>query len=147
VRDLSGKISYLQGLVEGLDLNTTTKEGRILTNVIGILDDMAESIKELQDTQIELENYVETIDEDLYELEEDFYEEEEDDDDDDEEDEEFEEEDDDDDAEYVEVECPKCHDLVYFEAELLDDEDIVEISCPNCDEIVFKTEECNNDED
>ncbi|KJS88319.1 MAG: hypothetical protein JM58_01390 [Peptococcaceae bacterium BICA1-8] len=140
MRELTSKISYLHGLVEGLDLETTTKEGRILTNIIDILDDMAESIKGLQDAQIELENYVETIDEDLYELEDDFYEE------DDDEDEELE-EDLDEEEEYVEVECPKCHDLVYFDSELLDDDDIVEISCPNCDEIVFKTEDNNNDED
>ena len=55
MRDLTSKISYLQGLVEGLDLETTTKEGRILTNMIGILDDMAEAIKDLQDAQIELD--------------------------------------------------------------------------------------------
>jgi ssDNA-binding Zn-finger/Zn-ribbon topoisomerase 1 len=131
VKDLHSKISYLQGLAEGLNLDTTSKEGRILSNILDILDDMAAGIKELQDAQLELEDYVESIDEDLNALEDDFYDE-------------FDDEDSDyenDDIEYMEVECPNCHDIVYFETDLLDNEDeIFEISCPNCDEVVFKTD-------
>lgn len=138
MRDLRNKIAYLQGLAEGLDLDTSTKEGRILTNIIEILDDMAFQLEELQDAQIELEDYVETIDEDLYDLEDDFYEVDEEDDDEyefyDDDDEDY-----DDEIDYIEVECPKCHDLVYFEDGLLDDDDIIEITCPNCEEIVFRT--------
>lgn len=136
MRDLHNKISYLQGLVEGLDLDTASKEGRIISNIIEILDDMAQAIQNLSDNQLELEDYVETIDEDLSELEDDFYEDEED-----------EEDEEDLDEEYVEMECPKCHDLVYFEADLLDDDDIVEISCPNCDEVVFRTDEDDEDDE
>jgi len=124
MRELHSKISYLQGLAEGLDLDTASKEGRILANILDILGDMAETVTELGNAQVELENYVETIDEDLSELEDDFYDDLED----------------DDELDYVEVECPNCHDLVYFNPNILDSEDdTIEICCPNCNEVVFQS--------
>ncbi|MFZ5943383.1 MAG: CD1247 N-terminal domain-containing protein [Bacillota bacterium] len=141
MKDIHNKISYLQGLAEGLNLDASTKEGKILVHIIGILDDMADSLREAEDAHLELESYVESIDEDLYQLEDDFYEDEDDDDEDDY-------DDDEDEEEYMEVECPKCHDLVYFETDVLDSGDeIIEVSCPNCDEVVFRTDYDEIDDD
>ena len=36
----------------------------------------------------------------------------------------------DDETEYVEVECPQCHDLAYFEEDLLDDDDMLKSPAP-----------------
>lgn len=128
--NIKQKISYLQGLTEGLEAGDS-KQGRVMAGIMEVLEDMADYIDELQDTQLDLEQYVEAIDEDLNDLEEDAYEdivgsEDEDADYDEEGYEEF-----------IEVECPKCHENIYFESDVLDDEDVIEVTCPTCDEVVF----------
>lgn len=118
--DMHKKVAYLQGLTEGLDVKSGSREGRILSGIVDLLGDMSNTIADL-------EEYVETIDEDLFNLEEDAY------DLSDGEDVGYE--------EYMEVECPRCHEKVYFEADILDDDDTIEVTCPNCDEVVFVTDE------
>jgi chromosome segregation ATPase len=119
-------VAYIQGLAEGIDLQHS-KEGRILENIIKVLEEMAEEIEQLEMRHNELESYMESIDEDLQDLEEDVYEEMEL-----EEDSEL-----DVPADYVELECPGCHDVVCFESDIVDEEDIIEVTCPNCDETVY----------
>ena len=113
------KISYLQGLAQGLDIQESSKDGKVLNGIIEILGEMAGQLEDMEDAQIDLEEYVETIDEDLYELEDEFLDE------------------DIDDEEMVDVECPSCKELVCFEADIVDDEDLIEVTCPNCDEVVY----------
>ena len=140
--ELKEKIAYLQGLAAGLNLDDTTKEGKMFIAIMDILDDMAQAIEDLASDQDDLEEYIEAVDEDLGELEDDVYGDDDDDDDDDyfcdccsDDDEDFEE------GTFVEVECPKCHDIVRFEASILEDEDVIEVTCPNCDEIVYVNDE------
>lgn len=116
--NIKEKVAYLQGLTKGLNVSDASSEGKLILNIIDVLDDMAEEIKNVHMVHEDLENYVETIDEDLTELEEEVYEEELDED-------------------YVEVECPFCHETVAFESELLDDDDAVEVTCPHCGEVVY----------
>lgn len=118
--DMQKKVAYLQGLTEGLDVKSGSREGRILSGIVEVLSDMSNTIADL-------EEYMETIDEDLFNLEEDSY------DMNDSENVDYE--------EYMEVECPRCHENVYFESDILDDEDVIEVTCPNCDEVVFVTDE------
>jgi len=122
VRDLKARVAYLQGLSAGMNIETESKEGRILTNVIEVLDDFATTIKEMEEAHDQLENYLESIDEDLFHLEEDVYNDEA----------EASEE-----GEYLEVDCPRCGEVVCFESDVLEDEDTIEVTCPNCDEVVF----------
>ena len=122
MRDLKARVAYLQGLSAGMNIETESKEGRILTNVIEVLDDFATTIKEMEEAHDQLENYLESIDEDLFHLEEDVYKDTE----------ENSEED-----EYLEVDCPRCGEVVCFESDVLEDEDTIEVTCPNCDEVVF----------
>lgn len=127
--ELKTDIAYLQGLAEGLEIDDNSKEGRILVSILDVLADMADAIEDLQTEQKELEDYVETMDEDLSDLEDDFYEE----------DVECECDDCGDlDLDHIEVECPNCEEIVCFETDLLDDEDLIEITCPNCDAVVYK---------
>ncbi|KJS00804.1 MAG: AraC family transcriptional regulator [Peptococcaceae bacterium BRH_c4a] len=105
-----------------MNIETESKEGRILTNVIEVLDDFATTIKEMEEAHDQLENYLESIDEDLFHLEEDVYNDEA----------EASEE-----GEYLEVDCPRCGEVVCFESDVLEDEDTIEVTCPNCDEVVF----------
>lgn len=126
MQNIQAKVSYLQGLVTGLDINTSSKEGKILNEMVQLLGDVSQELEELRANQSELESYLETIDEDLYDLEGEFYGEQ--------------------DAFFtednmVEVQCPQCNDIVCFEADLLEDDDLIEVTCPQCDMVVFSTGE------
>jgi DNA-directed RNA polymerase subunit RPC12/RpoP len=122
---ITEKVAYLKGLVEGLGVDESTKEGRIIKAIVDVLDDMALTVSDVEDGLSEISEQVDAIDEDLEDLEKDFYGDEDSDDDEDEDDE------DDDDSDYYEVTCPKCGEKVYLDEELLSDG---EMSCPNCGE-------------
>lgn len=122
MNDLKSRVAYLQGLSTGLELGES-KEGKLLRGIIDVLDEFADSVGNLAEGQEQLEDYLESIDEDLYQLEDEIFEK---------------------DAEhcvcgedYLEVDCPKCGETVCFESDILQDDDIVEVTCPNCDEVVF----------
>jgi len=122
--ELRSKVAYLQGLLAGLSLNSG--EGQLIKGIIGVLDSFAGSIEELDKSCSHLKDYLESIDEDLSLLEDQFY---------DEEDELP------DDTDYIEVECPDCAEKVYVDPEILDDNEVFEIACPNCSRVVFISED------
>ena len=133
--ELKSRVAYLQGLAEGLSLEPNSKEGKLFSAIIGVLDDIVHEVEEMSEKQVELESYIEAIDEDLGDLEENVYE---DDDEYDFDEEDYEDDEDDmDEGSYVEIECPKCHDVVRFDSSILEDEDAIEVTCPNCDEVVY----------
>lgn len=70
---LMEKVSYLKGLADGLGFEETTKEGKLLLNIVDTLGEFAEVLEVLAEDQVELEDYVDFIDEDLADLEEDVY--------------------------------------------------------------------------
>jgi ribosomal protein S27E len=116
------KVAYLQGLTKGLEVNEQSSEGKLLVNIIDVLDDFAEEFESMTDAHEDLEEYVTTLDEDLTELEDEVYEDSSCDDD-----------------GYVEVECPRCHDQVAFEADVLHDDNDLEITCPSCGTVVYES--------
>ncbi len=123
--DLRERVAYLQGLVEGLKLDKGKDEGRILKQVVDIIADLTDEIEDLQVTVVDLEDYLDSFDEELFE-----------------DDGELDIDDEgffccDDDIDYVEVECPQCHDIICFESDIIDDEDTIEVTCPNCTKVVF----------
>src|SRR5690554_3476803 len=69
---LDEKISYLQGLIEGMGYNEDSNEGKLFITISEILESMAIAITTMEKEQAELEQYVEVIDEDLS-LEEDIF--------------------------------------------------------------------------
>ena len=79
--ELSKKVSYLKGLAEGLCLKDESKEEKILTEIINILDEMADTVCDNAAGLEDLEDYMFEVDEDLSYLEDDFYGEDYDDDD------------------------------------------------------------------
>jgi len=123
MKDLQQKVAYLQGLADGMNLDDS-KEGKVISEILDLLEDMTERLAFLREEQEDLEEYVESIDSDLSDLEDDFYEEDEDDD--------VGEEDD-----YVEIECPNCHEHVCFDSSILYEDDLIEVTCPICDAVVF----------
>lgn len=149
---LDKKVSYMMGLLHGMDLDTTTKEGRALLQMAEVMEDMANEIGRLQVQIDELTELCDIIDKDLGDVEYDLYQPDEDDEDDDDEDDDDEDDsdwldsfddddafgsvirsydDDDDVQEQYEVTCPSC------EAQIIIDEHMLEqgsMLCPHCNE-------------
>ena len=139
---ITEKVSYLKGLAEGLSIDDTTKEGKIIKAMIDVLDDVAFSVADLEDGLAEVCDQVDLIDEDLETLEEDYYGDEDecdcDCDCDDCTDEDC-------DGDLYEVQCPACGDTVCIDEETLEQG---EIECPNCGELLefdLEEEECEDE--
>ena len=71
--NIKERVAYLQGLSRGLNIRLHSDEGKLLINIIDVLDDMADEINNIQMEQADLETYVESMDEDLTDLEEEVY--------------------------------------------------------------------------
>ena len=122
------KVAYLKGLMEGLSVDETSKEGKILKAVVDVLDDLAMSVEDLEDYTAELTEPVDAVDEDLDSLENDFYGE-------------CDCCDDDEDEEYYDITCPSCGDEFS-----VDEDTLLEggIECPNCGEHLEFDVECDD---
>ena len=131
--DICEKIAYIKGLAEGLGVDDSTNEGKVLTAIIDLLGDITEEICDIEDGCDELMEQIDAVDEDLADLESFIYEDDEDEDDecgcdccDD---------------EVYEIECPACNDVIYLDADMLEEEGMV---CPNCGtELEFDFEGCD----
>ena len=146
MENLNSRMGYLKGLAEGLGIKDDTKEGKVIIQLISVLDDIVETMETMRDDYDELFSYVEAIDEDLTDLENDFDEDDDDDDDYDDDDDEYDDLDDDfgDDDDYdinFTVECPECHQEVIIDEDILEDEETLEVLCPNCGRVVFINDE------
>lgn len=73
---LTEKIAYLKGLLEGMELDTSTKEGKAISRIADVMEDMAVYIDDLQSQVDELTELCDILDEDLGSVESDLYEEE-----------------------------------------------------------------------
>lgn len=146
---LGERVSYLKGLAEGLKVDDSTDEGKLIKGIIDVLEDFALEIDEIEDSMDSITEHLDEVDEDLAQLEEDYYEDEYyyDDGYDDYEDKEFydDEENSEELKELYEVDCPSCNKKILLEK----DEISNTIICPYCDQemdIEFEKEE-NNKED
>lgn len=54
MKSLNEKVAYLKGLVDGMELDTSVKQNRLIMEIIDILEDMAYSIEDIQDITDEL---------------------------------------------------------------------------------------------
>ncbi len=125
------RVSYLKGLADGMELDQASKEGKMMVQILDVLDDMAQAIHELDEEVGDIDEYIELMDEDLTEVEEALFE------DDD--------EDDDDDEDMIdEITCPECGELIYTDLEALcDDPDAeLEIECPSCGTVIEIADDC-----
>lgn len=116
----SEKVAYLKGLVEGYGVaGGDTKEGKILAQILDILEDLALDVDDLDASIEELSEGLDVVSDDLEDLEDLVYDDWDDED----------EDDDDDDELCYEVTCPECGDSICFDEDILDSGSI---SCPNC---------------
>ncbi len=132
---ISEKSAYLKGLMDGLDLDTTTAEGKMISSIVELLGDVTKKLTDVEDTTIAISDELDEIEEDLDAIEDfimddddDYYEDEDFEDDDDFEDEGFEYGDED--TTIYEVECA-CGNIIDFDEEVLEQGSIV---CDNCGE-------------
>ena len=111
------KAAYLKGLIDGLGIDESTKEGKVIKAMSELLSEMAETVDSIDEDVTHAYDQINDLSEELEDLEADLYEE------DDAEDEE-EEDDSDDETEaddnadvagepYYEVACPACGKTVY----------------------------------
>ena len=118
---ISEKVAYLKGLAEGLNVDESTKEGKLLLAIVDVLNDMAEEFADIEDEIVDLEDGLDAVSDDLNDVEEFLYETSDDEDE--------EEDDEDDDDEYFVTTCPECEEEVIFDESVLEDGEVV---CPNC---------------
>ncbi len=139
--NLTEKAAYLKGLADGMGLDQSKPETKLIENMLDLLLDLAEDNEDLRAYCEELEATMDEIDEDLGMVEEDFYGECDCDDDD------CDCCDDDDcdccDGDLYEVTCPSCGDTIYLDDTMLDDG---EIECPGCGENLEFDFDCDCDE-
>ena len=136
---LNEKASYIKGLCDGMELDTASKEGKVISALLDLVSDMALAIEDLEAETAELREYIEEIDEDLGEVEELLCDEDECECDGDCDCCDCDEECDLDDEEFFEVECPSCGEIICFDGSI----DPEELACPACGEKF----ECIIDED
>ena len=126
--EISEKVAYLKGLAEGLDLDTESKEGKLIAAIIDVLDDMSEALLDLEDELCDVEEGLDAVSDDLSEVEECLFE-----------------LDEDDDEEYFETTCPVCEEEIVFDEDTLEAGEVV---CPNCGErLEFDLSDLSDDEE
>lgn len=131
----SEKVAYIKGLAEGMKIDDSTNEGKLLLNILDVLEDITLDMEDIEDGLVELSEQVDAVDEDLDSLEEVVYED-------------ILGDDDDCDCgcdccdgdEFYEVECPLCG--TEFE---VDEESLIEgeVECPNCGELLTYDFDCD----
>ena len=157
--ELSKRAAYLQGLVDGLGVDESTKEGKIIKAMSALLAEMAEALEGLDEDLSRAYDQINDLSDELEDLEADLYEDEDAEDEDDDEDEgDDDDEDDEEDADdandddiasepFYEVACPNCGETVYVSE---DDLDAGEANCAHCGvtfEVALEGDEEEPDED
>ena len=128
--NVTERVAYLRGLLEGMELDTDKKEGKLWTAVLAVLDELAESVHDLEQRNAELAAEVDELYEEVSTVEADLL-------DDDELSNDF------DDSLY-QVICPTCNEVIYIDDDLLSEGSI---TCPACgEELEFDLSDLSDDE-
>lgn len=123
---ITEKVAYLKGLAEGLAIDESKPEAKLINAIIDVLDDMALTVSDLEDGLDLFSEQLDAVDEDLDELEGFVYEE-------------FDDCccddccDDEDEEEYYDVECPSCGEVICVDGDILEEGSI---NCPKCNELL-----------
>jgi len=125
--EISEKVAYLKGLAEGMGMDDSTKEGKLIRVITDILEDVALELQDLGDNALDLAEEIDELSDDLAVLEEEIYGDdccccEEHDDDEDE-----------GEPVFYAVTCEACGNEITVDEDVLD---LGSIECPHCGEIV-----------
>lgn len=67
---LTDKMAYVRGMIDGMDLDlTSTKEGRVLGQLLELMQTMTDTVTDLQDQVDELSEMTDLLDQDLGDVE------------------------------------------------------------------------------
>ena len=118
---VSEKSAYLKGLAEGMALDASKPEVKLINAVIDLLKDITDEIEEIQGDIIDINDYVEELDADLGDVEELIF--------------------DDDDSDFSDSACSCCGENCGD-----DDQAFRSLMCPNCNEEICFDENINPEE-
>ena len=140
---ISEKSAYLKGLMDGMSLDTTKDEGKMIAAIVDLLSDMARKVSDIEETTIAISDELDEIEEDLDAIEDFIMDDEDDYDEEDEDEYEYEEDEWDEDEDFdegfdfgdedttiYEVQCA-CGNIINFDEETLEEGSII---CPDCGE-------------
>ena len=128
--EITERVAYLKGLAEGMELNTEKREGKLLSAILDVLEDIALELEDIRDEQAELADGLDAVSDDLEDVEDAVFEDE------------YDEEDEDEDC-YATT-CPTCGETIYFDESILEDGEVL---CPNCGEkLEFDLSETEDEE-
>ena len=138
------KAAYLKGYFEGIELDTTSKEGKVIAKLVDVIEAMAVRISELEELCDALDESLAYVEESVDILCSEVLDEDFDEDDDylpflNDEDEDYEAEEED----YYELDCPSCGETICFTADV----DLETLACPACGELIGEIELSECDED
>ncbi len=128
--NITEKIAYIKGLAEGLNLDESKPEVKLINAIVDLLDDIAYDLTDMEDLYDELSEQVDEIDQDLADVESEIYDEDYQDDAD-----RYDDSDDFDDEEtpFYEVTCDSCGEKINVSEDVLLEG---EIECPNCGQLL-----------
>lgn len=124
---ISERVAFIKGLAEGMKIDDSTNEGKLMNAIIDVLDDIALAVEDVEEIQDQMGEQVDGIDEDLAELEKLVYEE-------------------DDEIEFEEISCPYCGKEIEVDLDLIDEEANT-IECPHCNQKIELEWDCDCDDD
>ncbi|UZQ50900.1 CD1247 N-terminal domain-containing protein [Clostridium kluyveri] len=122
MHSIISKVSYLKGLVDGLKIDKNTNDGKVIIEIVNVLKIIAEEIENISEDQKDMRAYIDCMNKDLADLQDNLY---------------------DDDYEaykdegenFTEIQCPNCNDMVYVDKDIL--ERRKELTCPNCHNNIY----------
>ncbi len=129
---VSEKVAYLKGLADGLQIDSSTKEGKVFAAIFDILDDVAVALADIEENALDLGEEIDEISDDLALVESIIL---------DDDGEDFDDHEcgcgcgcgDSDFPLLFEVTCPSCENSITVDEEVLD---LGTIQCPNCGEML-----------
>lgn len=69
MENLSKKVGYLKGLLEGMDIDANSANGKLMAGIVDLLSELSDRVEVMDELLDDLNDYVESIDDDLAELE------------------------------------------------------------------------------
>lgn len=133
---IAEKVSYIKGLAEGMKLDESTNEGKVIHAILDVLGDIAVNIEDIDSDLGDVSEVVSDLEDSVYELEDEVYGSLDD------EDEEYDYGDEDD---LYEITCPNCGNSITADFEVISEG---ELDCPNCGErLEFDLKALDEDED
>ncbi|MDT8716590.1 hypothetical protein IAI10_07970 [Clostridium sp. 19966] len=123
MESIKSKMTYIQGMIEGLELDSQSKEGKVICEIVKALELISDKISDIEETQLNLQLYLEAIDDNMQDIDESY-------------DECSEYEDEFDEDSFTEIQCLDCGEKIYVDKSIIDNHE--NIKCPNCSGDIIK---------